>query len=168
MARAVVVTGASTGIGEACVKVLAAAGFHVFGAVRKPADGERLAAQFGADFTPLLFDVTDQAAVEAAVRDHQGVLALGGGAVLNEATRTLLRDQPTVWLKVSAAQGAHRVGLDVPRPVLLGNVRGRLSALLTERGPLYEEVAAFSVDTDGRSPEAVVEDIADWLVTRGT
>jgi shikimate kinase len=65
-----------------------------------------------------------------------------------------------VWLQVSAAAGAHRVGLDVPRPVLLGNVRGRLAALLTERGPLYAEVARLTVDTDGRTPQ----DVADLVV----
>ncbi len=109
------------------------------------------------------FREVERAAVAAALRDHDGVLALGGGAVLNENTRALLMQQPTVWLKVSAAQGAHRVGLDVPRPVLLGNVRGRLSALLAERGPLYSEVAQCVIDTDGRDPKAVAADIMDWL-----
>ena len=61
--KAIVVTGASTGIGWGCVKVLIAGGFRVFGSVRRPADAERLAAQFGANFTPLIFDVTDAAAV---------------------------------------------------------------------------------------------------------
>jgi NAD(P)-dependent dehydrogenase (short-subunit alcohol dehydrogenase family) len=74
--RSVVVTGASTGIGAACVKVLSAAGLHVFGAVRKSADGERLAREFGASFTPLLFDVTDKAAVAAAAMQVEA--ALGG------------------------------------------------------------------------------------------
>ena len=77
--RAVVVTGASTGIGAACVKVLTAAGFHVFGSVRKPADGDRLTQEFGANFTPLLFDVTDQAAIAAAARKVEQAL---GGATL--------------------------------------------------------------------------------------
>jgi NAD(P)-dependent dehydrogenase (short-subunit alcohol dehydrogenase family) len=64
----VVVTGASTGIGWGCVKVLTAAGFHVFGSVRKQVDAERLTKEFGANVTPLLFDVTDQAAVANAAR----------------------------------------------------------------------------------------------------
>jgi len=75
----VVVTGASTGIGAACVKVLTGAGFHVFGSVRKPADADRLSQEFGAGFTPLLFDVTDRAAVAAAARKVEQVL---GGATL--------------------------------------------------------------------------------------
>lgn len=75
----VVVTGASTGIGSACVKVLTAAGFHVFGSVRKPADADRLGAEFGAAFTPLVFDVTDRAAVARAAQTVEQAL---GGATL--------------------------------------------------------------------------------------
>ncbi len=66
--KCVVVTGASTGIGWGIAKVLVAKGLRVFGSVRKPADAERLAAEFGANFTPLLFDVTDAAAVGAAAQ----------------------------------------------------------------------------------------------------
>jgi NAD(P)-dependent dehydrogenase (short-subunit alcohol dehydrogenase family) len=64
--KTAVVTGASTGIGWACVKVLAARGFHVFGSVRRQADADRLAKEFDGAFTPLLFDVTDEAAVKDA------------------------------------------------------------------------------------------------------
>ena len=73
--RSVVVTGASTGIGLACVKVLVASDFHVFGSVRKQSDAERLSKEFGNNFTPLLFDVTDQAAVAAGAK--QVAAALG-------------------------------------------------------------------------------------------
>jgi len=65
-----------TGIGWGATKVLVANGFHVFGSVRKPADGGRLKAEFGDDFTPLLFDVTDEAAVRAGARQVEA--ALGG------------------------------------------------------------------------------------------
>lgn len=74
--KSVVVTGVSTGIGWGATKVLVANGFHVFGSVRKPADGERLKAEFGDAFTPLLFDVTDEAAVLAGARQVEA--ALGG------------------------------------------------------------------------------------------
>jgi NAD(P)-dependent dehydrogenase (short-subunit alcohol dehydrogenase family) len=63
--KSVVVTGASTGIGWGCVKVLSGSGYRVFGSVRKQADADRLAREFGANFVPLLFDVTDEAAVAA-------------------------------------------------------------------------------------------------------
>jgi NAD(P)-dependent dehydrogenase (short-subunit alcohol dehydrogenase family) len=62
--KSVVVTGASTGIGHGCVKILIAKGFRVFGSVRKQADADRLQAEFGPSFTPLIFDVTDQEAVK--------------------------------------------------------------------------------------------------------
>ncbi|QGM96834.1 SDR family oxidoreductase [Methylocystis parvus] len=73
--RAVVVTGASTGIGAACVASLAQAGFFVFGSVRKTADAERLQTRFAADFAPLLFDVTDAGAVARAAREVEAQLA---------------------------------------------------------------------------------------------
>jgi len=74
--QSVVITGASTGIGWATAKLLLERGFRVFGSVRKPADADRLRAEFGANFTPLLFDVTNEAAVLAAAREVRA--ALGG------------------------------------------------------------------------------------------
>jgi NAD(P)-dependent dehydrogenase (short-subunit alcohol dehydrogenase family) len=74
--KSVVVTGASTGIGWACAKVLVASGFRVFGGVRGQADAERLTNAFGADVTPLIFDVTEAAAVAAAADKVRA--ALGG------------------------------------------------------------------------------------------
>jgi NAD(P)-dependent dehydrogenase (short-subunit alcohol dehydrogenase family) len=71
----VVITGASTGIGWACAKLLLDKGFRVFGSVRKEADADRLRGEFGASFTPLLFDVTDEAAVLAAARDVRTALS---------------------------------------------------------------------------------------------
>jgi hypothetical protein len=67
--RSVVITGTSTGIGWGCTKVLIENGFRVFGSVRKTADAERLTLEFGDHFVPLVFDVTDEAAVNAAA-DH--------------------------------------------------------------------------------------------------
>ena len=69
----VVITGASTGIGWATSKLLLDRGFRVFGSVRKQVDADRLREQFGANFTPLLFDVTDEAQVLAAARDVRRV-----------------------------------------------------------------------------------------------
>ena len=65
--RSVVITGASTGIGFAAAKLLLARGFRVFGSVRKQADADRLKNEFGANFIPLVFDVTDEAAATKAV-----------------------------------------------------------------------------------------------------
>ena len=72
--RSVVITGASTGIGWASAKLLLERGFRVFGSVRKQADADRLKSEFGANFTPLLFDVTNEAAVLAAAREVRAAL----------------------------------------------------------------------------------------------
>jgi NAD(P)-dependent dehydrogenase (short-subunit alcohol dehydrogenase family) len=72
--QSVVITGASTGIGWATAKLLLDRGFRVFGSVRKQADSERLKSEFGANFTPLIFDVTDEAAVLAAAREVRAAL----------------------------------------------------------------------------------------------
>ncbi|HMI14994.1 MAG TPA: SDR family oxidoreductase [Bradyrhizobium sp.] len=72
--KSVVITGASTGIGWAAARLLLNRGFRVFGSVRKPADADRLGREFGANFTPLLFDVTDEAAVLSAAREVRSQL----------------------------------------------------------------------------------------------
>ena len=72
--RSVVITGASTGIGWASARMLLDRGFRVFGSVRKQADADRLRVEFGANFTPLLFDVTDEPAVLAAARAVRAAL----------------------------------------------------------------------------------------------
>ncbi len=66
--QSVVITWVSSGIGWGTTKVLIQKGFRVFGSVRKQADAERLSKEFGANFIPLIFDVTDESAVQAAVR----------------------------------------------------------------------------------------------------
>jgi NAD(P)-dependent dehydrogenase (short-subunit alcohol dehydrogenase family) len=78
--KSVVVTGASTGIGWGCAKVLIRKGFRVFGSVRKQADADRLSKEFGKAFTPLLFDVTDAAAVR---KGADAVGAVLGGETLS-------------------------------------------------------------------------------------
>jgi len=89
-----------------------------------------------------------------------GVLALGGGAVLSPATRASLQGHRVVWLRIGLAAAVKRVGLDTARPLLLGNVRGRLLTLLNERAVLYAEVATETVDTDALTPDAVADRIA--------
>jgi NAD(P)-dependent dehydrogenase (short-subunit alcohol dehydrogenase family) len=73
--RSVVITGTSTGIGWGCTKILIENGFRVFGSVRKAGDAERLTLEFGDNFVPLVFDVTDEAAVNAAADQVRTELA---------------------------------------------------------------------------------------------
>ena len=109
------------------------------------------------------FRALERSAVAAAVASHDGVLSLGGGAVLDAATRELLSGLPVVFLRVGLADAVKRVGLGTSRPLLLGNVRSRIKALLDERTPIYESVATICVDTDQRTPEDVAEAIREAL-----
>ncbi len=102
-------------------------------------------------------------AVRAAIDSHDGVLALGGGAVVREETRAVLTGQRVAYLEVDAAEAARRVGMNTARPLLLGNVRGQLSQLLNQRKPLYEQVATITVSTVGRGADEVAALIAKEL-----
>ncbi len=93
------------------------------------------------------------------LNEFNGVLSLGGGAILDEKTREALAISPVVWLKVSATEASSRVGMGISRPVLVGNVRSKLVKLLEERTPLYEEVADWQIDTTAKSVEEVVSEI---------
>ena len=105
----------------------------------------------------------ERTAVAEALATHDGVLALGGGAVLDESTRTLLADHTVVFLRVGLSDAVKRVGLGSGRPLLLGNVRSRIKALLDERTPVYEAVATHVVETDGRTPDEVAAEIVEAL-----
>ncbi|HEX5986326.1 MAG TPA: shikimate kinase [Nocardioides sp.] len=106
------------------------------------------------------FRELERAAVAKALAEHDGVLALGGGAVLDPGTREALAGHEVVFLNVGLSDAVKRVGLGVGRPLLLGNVRSRVKALLDERLPVYRAVATVEVDTDGRTPEEVAADVA--------
>jgi len=106
------------------------------------------------------FRARERDVITRALDDLDGVLSLGGGAVLDDTTRARLADAPCVWLRVGVTEASRRVGLTASRPLLLGNVRGTLITLLDERTPLYEEVATWTVDTDGRSVDEVVDAVA--------
>lgn len=105
----------------------------------------------------------EAAAVATALAEHDGVLALGGGAVMDPATRERLAGHPVVFLRVGLADAVKRVGLGTSRPLLVGGVRSRVKALLDERTPVYESVATLVVDTDGRTPQQVADEILEAL-----
>jgi shikimate kinase len=101
----------------------------------------------------------EEEAVKRALEQQEGVIALGGGAILSELTRERLSGHTVVWLRVNVSDAASRVGMNQARPLLLGNVRGRLTQLLQERTPLYEQVATITVDTDGRAVREVTSSV---------
>ena len=110
------------------------------------------------------FRALEEVAVARALATHDGVLALGGGAVMSAATRALLVDLgrsggTVVWLDVDLASAAKRVGLSRDRPLLAVNPRAMLRTMLEQRAPLYQEVATSTVRTSGREPEDVVAEV---------
>ncbi len=111
------------------------------------------------------FRKLEREAVRAALTSHDGVLSVGGGAVLDEDARQLLVDSAhtVVFLRVGLAEAVKRVGLGTTRPLLLGNVRSRIKALLDERTPIYESVADLVVDTDQRTAQDVADEIREAL-----
>jgi shikimate kinase len=108
----------------------------------------------------------ERAAVADALASHDGVLSLGGGAVLDPATRADLAGLPVVLLEVSWETAAPRLHAGAGRPLLAGDPQARWTALLTARRPLYSEVAALAVDTDGLSPAEVADRVLEGLSLR--
>lgn len=147
--------------------------------------GRRLAGRLGVDFadTDTLVEVRagkpvadifvndgeaafrdmEREEIDEALRSFDGVLALGGGAVLDDTTRAALRDQRVIWLQVDLTNATQRVGLNSARPLLLGNVRGTMLSMLEARTPLYEEVADYRIETSGRTVKEVVSEAAAML-----
>jgi shikimate kinase len=105
------------------------------------------------------FRELERAAVREALAAHPGVLALGGGAVLDAQTRAALAGHRVVFLRVGLADAVKRVGLGTARPLLLGNVRAQVKKRLDERLPVYQAVAGVTVSTDGKTAEQVAEEV---------
>ncbi len=109
------------------------------------------------------FRALERTAVAAALTSFDGVLALGGGAILAAETRDLLTGHTVVYLSVELSDAVSRVGLGAGRPLLALNPRATLRFLLDQRRPLYEQVATVTVVTDGRTPEDIVAELAGKL-----
>lgn len=109
------------------------------------------------------FRELEREAVAAAVAGHEGVLALGGGAVLDEKTRELLTGLPVAYLSMDVEEAVKRVGLGAARPLLAVNPRRQWRELMDARRPLYTEVARVVVATDDRTPEEVAQAVLDAL-----
>jgi shikimate kinase len=110
------------------------------------------------------FRALEERAVARALAEHEGVLALGGGAVISPATRQLLvahgrAGGTVVWLDVDVSSAAKRVGLSRDRPLLAVNPRAMLRTMLEARAPLYAEVATVTVSTAARPVEEVVAEV---------
>ena len=121
--QSVVITGASTGIGWATAKLLLERGFRVFGSVRKQADADRLKGEFGPNFTPLLFDVTDEAAVLAAAREVRA--ALNGETLLGLVNNAGVAVAGPV-LELAADEFRRQMDVNVIGPIIATQAFGPL------------------------------------------
>ena len=98
--------------------------------------------------------------VRRAILEQQGVVSLGGGAILSRATRQMLRGRQVIYLELSVAEGLRRTGGNKSRPLLAGpDPAAKYRELMRRRRPLYRQVATIRVRTDGRSPGRVVRQI---------
>ncbi|MFE7890971.1 shikimate kinase [Streptomyces sp. NPDC057412] len=109
------------------------------------------------------FREIEKQAVRRALEEHDGVLALGGGAILDAGTRALLAGQRVVYLSMDVEEAVKRTGLNAARPLLAVNPRKQWRELMEARRHLYEEVATAVVATDGRTPEEVTRAALDAL-----
>ena len=148
--KSVVITGASTGIGWATAKLLLAKGFRVFGSVRKQADADRLKSEFGANFTPLIFDVTDEPKVLAAAREVRA--ALGGEKLAGLVNNAGIAVAGPV-LELSADEFRRQMDVNVIGPIIATQAFGPLLGADTSlRGPPGRIVMISSVAGKNGNP----------------
>ncbi|MGA5388459.1 shikimate kinase [Streptomyces pseudogriseolus] len=126
------------------------------------AEGRAISDIFVEDGEPA-FRALEKEAVRQALAGHDGVLALGGGAILDPDTRALLAAQRVVYLSMDVEEAVRRTGLGAARPLLAVNPRKQWRELMEARRHLYEETATAVVPTDGRAPEEVTEAVLDAL-----
>jgi shikimate kinase len=117
---------------------------------------------FVEDGEPAFRDM-EREAVARTLQTANGVVAVGGGAVLDERTQERLAGRPVVYLETGFAAAAQRVGLAQARPLLLRNPRATLKALLDQRLPIYQKLAWITIPTDNQDPDQLAAEIAHRL-----
>ncbi|WP_346182888.1 shikimate kinase [Streptomyces osmaniensis] len=127
------------------------------------AEQGRTIAEIFVDEGEPVFRAIEKQAVQRALTEHDGVLALGGGSILDEDTRALLAGQRVVYLSMDVEEAVKRTGLNAARPLLAVNPRKQWRELMEARRHLYEGVATAVVTTDGRTPEEVTQAALDAL-----
>jgi shikimate kinase len=158
------------GAGKSTVGQLLAAelgtGFTDTDAEVEKAAGKPVGDIFVEDGEPA-FRELERAAVARTLAEADGVVAVGGGAVLDPLTQDRLAGHRVVYLETGFVAAAKRVGLAQARPLLIGNPRATLKILLDQRIPVYERLATITVGTDDREPAEVAADIARRLAAAG-
>jgi shikimate kinase len=167
----VVVLVGPMGVGKSTVGELLA---ERLGVTHRDTDADIVAAQ-GRTISEIFLDegepvfrALEKDAVRRALEEHEGVLALGGGAVLDPDTRALLAGHTVVYLTMDVEEAVRRTGLNAARPLLALNPRKQWRELMEARRHLYEEVATAVVATDGRGPEEVAQAVLDAVEWKET
>ncbi|MET9899252.1 shikimate kinase [Streptomyces sp. NPDC006446] len=152
------------GVGKSTVGALVA---ERLGCAYRDTDDDIVAAQ-GRTIADIFVDEGESAfraiekqAVREALAGHDGVLALGGGSILDPDTRALLAGHQVVYLSMDVEEAVQRTGLNAARPLLAVNPRRQWRELMEARRPLYTEVARAVVATDGRTPDEVARAVLD-------
>jgi shikimate kinase len=103
--------------------------------------------------------------VRKVLADFDGVISLGGGAPINKEIQEVLEDAnyPVVFIDVSIAQAATRIGFNKDRPLLLVNPRQQWISLMNDRRPIYEKLASQTISSDNQKPHEVAKQISDKL-----
>ncbi|WIM94705.1 shikimate kinase [Actinoplanes oblitus] len=150
-----------TTIGEAVAGALGV-GFADTDTIIEQRAGKPIPDIFVEDGEPA-FRALERAVVAETLSSYDGVLSLGGGAIMDESTRKLLLGHTVVFLSVELADAIKRVGLGAGRPLLAMNPRATMKFLLEQRRPLYTEVATHTVITDGREPAEIAVEVTALL-----
>jgi shikimate kinase len=106
------------------------------------------------------FRRVEEEVIRAALVEHDGVLALGGGAITSQGVRDALAGHMVIYLEISAAEGIRRTSGSTVRPLLAGpDSAAKYRALMATRAPLYRRAATMRINTNRRNPGAVVRHI---------
>src|SRR6476659_2002745 len=130
--------------------------FHDVDTAVEAAEGRSISDIF-VDDGEVAFRDLERAEVARALAEEPGVVALGGGAVMDPLSEAALAGHTVVFLDVAIADASKRIGCDRARPLLSVNPRASWVRMMNERRPTYERVATVRVDTAGRTPEQVVD-----------
>jgi shikimate kinase len=125
--------------------------------------GRTVAEIFAAD-GEACFRRIEEELIREALRDHDGILSLGGGAITTEGVREALAGHTVVYLEISVAEGIRRTSGSTARPLLAGPDRDeKYRELMSQRAPLYRRVGTIRINTNRRNPGAVVRHIVARL-----
>lgn len=170
-ARPVAVLVGPPGAGKSSV---AAAVADLLGVTARDTDADvvattgRSVAEIFVDDGEPAFRELERAAVVAALAGHDGVLALGGGSVMDPRTEADLAGHTVVFLDVGLADASRRIGFDASRPLLIGNPRAQWKRQMDTRRAVYERVAAHVVTTSGRTVADVATEVAALVASDRT